>query len=61
MAITKAFFLIDWIVDYINTPKMEVSAGQEILCYTALSIIFLAIVGIVCVAWGMINWIKNRR
>ena len=56
----KALFIIDWICDYINTPKMEVTAGQEVLFYLALSIIFIAIVALISISWKVIEWIKNR-
>lgn len=37
------FFIIDWILDYVNTPKYEMTAGTEALFYAALLIIFAAI------------------
>lgn len=55
----KAFFLFDWIEDYINTPQIQVTTGQEILFYLALSIIFLIVIGVICSVWGVINWIKR--
>lgn len=57
----KAFFLFDWIEDYINTPKIEVTAGQEILFYLALAIIFLIVIGVICSVWAVINWIRRRK
>ena len=59
--ITRALFLFDWIEDYINTPQIELTAGQEILFYLALSIIFLIVIGVVCLVWAIINWIKARN
>ena len=41
------FFIIDWIVDYINTPKYEMTIGCEILFYAALAIIFGVILGVI--------------
>ena len=38
-----SIFFIDWIVDYINTPQIEITAGQEALFYAAIAIIFLII------------------
>lgn len=40
-------FLIDWIVDYINTPQYEMTAGCESLFYAALLIICAAIMAII--------------
>lgn len=40
------FFIIDWILDYINTPKYEMTVGTEVLFYAALIIIFAVIMGI---------------
>ena len=41
------FFIIDWIVDYINTPKYEMTIGCEILFYAALAIIFGSVLGVI--------------
>lgn len=41
------FFIIDWIVDYVNTPKYEMTIGREILFYAALAIIFEAVLGVI--------------
>ena len=41
------FFIIDWIVDYINTPKYEMTIGCEILFYAALAIIFGVVLGVI--------------
>lgn len=56
----KALFIIDWIVDYISTPKMEVTPGQEFLYYLALSIIFVLSVVVCSVILKVIKWIKNK-
>ena len=45
--ILMRFFIIDWIVDYINTPKYEMTVGCELLFYAALMIIFAAIMALV--------------
>lgn len=45
--ILMRFFIIDWIVDYINTPKYEMTIGCEILFYAALAIIFGVVLGII--------------
>lgn len=45
--IQMKFFVIDWILDYINTPKYEMTIGCELLFYAALAIIFGAVLGII--------------
>lgn len=45
--ILMRFFIIDWIVDYINTPKYEMTNGCEILFYAALAIIFGSVLGVI--------------
>ena len=57
----RAFFLFDWIEDYINTPQIDLTAGQEILFYLALAIIFLIVLGVICSVWTVINWIKGHK
>lgn len=54
-------FLFDWIEDYINTPQLEITAGQEILYYLALAIIFVIVLSVICLVWTAINWIKERN
>lgn len=41
------FFIIDWIVDYINTPQYEMTIGCEVLFYAALAIIFGSVLGVI--------------
>lgn len=45
--IQMRFFVIDWIVDYINTPKYEMTISCELLFYAALAIIFGAVLGVI--------------
>lgn len=54
-----SIFFIDWIVDYINTPKYELTAGQESLFYIALLIICAVIFAIVDIALIIYNKIKR--
>ena len=39
------FFIIDWIIDYIETPQIQQTPGQEVLFYAALAIIFGIVLG----------------
>lgn len=45
--ILMRFFIIVWIVDYINTPKYEMTMGCEVLFYAALAIIFGSVLGVI--------------
>lgn len=40
-------FLLDWIIDYIETPKIQQTPGQEVLFYAALAIIFGIVLGVI--------------
>lgn len=41
------FFIIDWIMDYIETPQIQQTPEQEILFYAALAIIFGIVLGVI--------------
>lgn len=50
--ILMRFIVIDWIVDYIETPQIQQTPAQETLFYAALAIIFGVVLGIIFVgAW----------
>ncbi len=55
------FFLIDWLLDYINTPKIEMSLGTELLGILAIGIIAFLILGVVTGIALIIQYFKNRR
>ena len=40
-------FLLDWIIDYIETPEIQQTPGQEVLFYAALAIIFGIVLGVI--------------
>lgn len=44
------FFLVDWIVTYIEKPKIEQTPADEMLFYTAMLIICGAMFGVVFLA-----------
>ena len=54
------FFIIDWILDYVNTPKYEMTVGTESLFYAALLIIFALIMGIIFLIDFIYNKIKKH-
>lgn len=55
------FFLLDWILTYIEKPKIEQTPADEMLFYTALLIIcgimFIAVVGV----WYIIYKIRGDK
>ena len=52
-------FLIDWIMDYIETPQIQQTPGQEVLFYAALAIIFGVVLGIIFV--GALVYEKMKK
>lgn len=55
-----AFFLIEWITDYINTPEIQQTPAMAVLYYTALLIWCAIAIIIVTLIRALINWIKGR-
>ena len=55
------FFLLDWILTYIEKPKIEQTPADEVLFYTALlivcGILFTAIFGV----WFIIDKIRGDK
>ena len=54
------FFLIDWIVTYIEKPKIEQTPADEMLFYTALLIICGAMFGIVFLVIAIKEWFNKK-
>lgn len=54
------FFLIDWIVTYIEKPKIEQTPADEMLFYTALLLICGGLFGIVFLAIVIKEWLNKR-
>lgn len=54
------FFLIDWIVTYIEKPKIEQTPADELLFYTALLIICGGVFGLVFVATLIKEWLSKK-
>lgn len=55
-----ALFLIDWIVDYINTPEIQQTPAMCVLFYAALliwSALFITVATLIC---ALVDWIKGR-
>lgn len=55
------FFLWDWIITYIEKPKIEQTPADEILFYAALAIILGAAFGICCLILILKPEKKNKR
>lgn len=53
-------FLIDWLCDYINTPKYDMTLSIELLGILAIGIIAFAILGIVTGLILIIDYFKKR-
>ncbi|MEE3499530.1 MAG: hypothetical protein VZS12_10515 [Ruminococcus bromii] len=56
-----AFFLIEWITDYINTPKIEQTPQQEILYYTAIAIWLAVLLTIYVIIANLISWKRGGK
>lgn len=54
-------FIIQWLLDYINTPKINMSLGTELLGILAIGIIAFLILGVVTVVMLIINYFKEKR
>lgn len=54
------FFLIDWIVTYIEKPKIEQTPADEMLFYTALLIICGVLFGVVFIAIAIKEWFNKK-
>lgn len=55
-----ALFLIDWIVDYINTPELQQTPMQGILFVLAIGIFVFSILGLCILIYLVYDYIKGR-
>lgn len=53
-------FIIEWLLDYINTPKIEMSLGTELLGILAMGIIAFAVLGLITGVWLIIDFIRSK-
>ncbi len=53
-----SFFLFDWISDYFNTPKYEMTTQIELLGVLAVGIIVAAFLGLVVIICKLVRWFK---
>lgn len=54
-------FLIDWLCDYINTSKYDMTLSIELLGILAIGIIAFLILSIVTAIILLINYFKEKR
>lgn len=40
------FFIVDWILTYLNTPELQRTPADEVLFYAALGIITIVLLGL---------------
>ena len=55
-----SFFLFDWLSDYINTSKYDMTLSIELLGILSIGIISFAILGIVTGLILIIDYFKKR-
>ena len=53
-------FIIDWLSDYMNTPKIEMTTSIEVLGVLAMGIIAFAILGLIVGVWLLIDFVKGK-
>lgn len=54
-------FLIDWLCDYINTSKYDMTISIELLGILSIGIIAFLILGAVTAIILLINYFKEKR
>ena len=55
-----SFFLFDWLSDYINTSKYDMTLSIELLGILAVGIIAFAVLGIATTVVLIIDYFKKR-
>lgn len=54
------FFIIDWILTYLNTPELQRTPADEVLFYTALCIITIVLLGLYVAIALTVDHFKKR-
>lgn len=54
------FFIVDWILTYLNTPELQRTPADEVLFYTALAIITIVLLGLYAVIALTLDHFKKR-
>ena len=53
-----SFFLFDWISDYINTPKYEMTTQTELLGIIAGGIVAFVLIALCVIICKIVGWFK---
>lgn len=53
-------FIIDWLLDYLTTPKIEMSTSIELLGILAIGIIAFAVLGLIVGVWLLVDFVKGK-
>ena len=53
--------ILEWLTEYMTTPKMEMTTETEMLGLVAIGIIAFIIIGVCFGAWGIIDMIIKVR
>lgn len=53
-------FIIEWLIDYIDTSKYDMTISIELLGILAMGIIAFAILGLIVVVWLLIDFVKGK-
>lgn len=57
-------FILEWLTEYMTTPKMEMTTEVEMLGMLAIGIIAFVVIGVISLVWGIgakIIEIKNKK
>ena len=54
-----SFFLFDWISDYLNTPKYEMTTQTELLGIIAGGIVVFALIALCFIICKIVEWFKR--
>lgn len=54
------FFIVDWILTYLNTPELQRTPADEVLFYAALGIITIVLLGLYVAIALTVDKFKKR-
>lgn len=54
------FFIVDWILTYLNTPELQRTPADEVLFYAALCIITIVLLGLYVAIALTLDHFKKR-
>lgn len=53
-------FIIEWLYEYLNTPKIEMTTTIELLGILSIGIIAFAVLGLITGVWLIIDFIRSK-